>query len=276
VSPHRDENLNEPPLHQTISNATISFEHDNQDETIFPTGCQDEPLSATDAFGVPFYVPHTRARTHDWVCDNFSSDSKATLDPLALALPFFGLAASCPLCDEAPNANSCPTRFSEGWPAISIDRIITVQNDTSETLRCRICQSAFHAAPNCPSWQSDLLRYHELSFGLYKEETPSEYEYAQLLIADAARIPSRFTPIRDELQTRIYSGSHYSPTQFLPDDLEEGKRKYFERYRTALDVTTRRIAHHNLKNTYDLLLEWTTRQLQRLRPSWHPTRKPSK
>jgi hypothetical protein len=75
---------------------------------------------------------------------------------------------------------------------------------------------------NCPSWHSDLLLCHELSFNLYEEETSNEYDYAQFINEDA-RATTRFIPIRDELQLSVYAGTHYDTTQFIPDEIEEGK-----------------------------------------------------
>jgi hypothetical protein len=127
---------------------------------------------------------------------------------------------------------------------------------------CRICDSKLHETANCPSWQSDLLLYHELSYLLDKESTSQEYEYAELRNNDA-KIPCRFTPIRDGLQTFVYAGSHLTPQTFMPEDAPENIQRYFERYGSIFDGEQRLVAHTNLHTTFELLLEWCTRQLQR-------------
>jgi hypothetical protein len=80
------------------------------------------------------------------------------------------------------------------------------------------------------------LPYHELSQYLHREANSNDYDFS--LLSQYAQTVFRSIPIRDELQTPVYSAAHLYPTMFIPDEVTAARRPYFDRHGAALDAST--------------------------------------
>ena len=106
-----------------------------------------------------------------------------------------------------------------------------------------------------------MLLYNELSRYLSNESNDRAYSYEALQTHDMQHA-YRFLPCRDELAHLTHDGDvAFSPETLCTNDPATSHNDYFAYYGAALAHTP--VADRNLKQTYELLLEWIARDFQR-------------
>ena len=241
---------------------TVHDVHDDDSPTVYVTGVKDRPLTVTDVFGVSFAFGIDRLRTLDIVCGTTADNCVSHRIPAPLNYARHQTAPSCSYCDGAHLSTSCLTLFTTGWPIITDDGLQTMRNNDDNDLinACPICDSPRHAGSHCPIWHADLILYHDLYLNLHIEATSHEYLFDSLTQTDASR-PFEYLPTRDELQLTVYGGDSTVIPPSYATDIDEGDRAYFNYYGSALE--NRPVADRNLKQVYELLLEWHARTIER-------------
>ena len=238
-------------------------------------GYRDPQIFIGQVFGSRFALdPLARLQPYDWICANIPSHCTGTTIPRAFSARRFATAPLCSLCDGPHLSNSCNTLFPSGWPTAFSTKECT-NNTANATERCNICDSTLHQALDCPLWHADLLLYGELRQFLTNEADDTIFGHNEIQARDVSNT-SRYIPIRDELHNEIHGSSPIIPTSLVNADIPFEFHNYFEYYGATLDKHTRPNAYSNLVRTYELLLEWMNRQLQRastlLPPNSHAIR----